>query len=176
MTKIIFFDSDCISSFLWTKREDLLYKCFGKNMIIPIQVYSELSRVSFLKKGVDSLINDNYLEIKELSEAQLVEYLNLTDVDRQTNFPLIGHGEAAAIILAKDNNGILASNNLRDIKFYIKTFNLKYLMTQDIIDLCVERNFLSLDEANLLWLEMIRKKRKLPTSSYYEYLETKKIS
>lgn len=33
---------------------------------------------------------------------------------------IIGKGEAAAITLAKNRKGILASNNLKDVEVYIK--------------------------------------------------------
>ena len=49
MTKVIFFDTDCLSSFLWTKTEKLLIHCFGSQMIIPRQVYDEVSKVPHLR-------------------------------------------------------------------------------------------------------------------------------
>ena len=41
-------------------------------------------------------------------------YLEMTDSPRKGK-TIIGKGEASVIALAKENNGIVASNNLRDI-------------------------------------------------------------
>lgn len=46
---------------------------------------------------------------------------------------MIGKGEAASISLAKEHNGIVASNNLSDIAYYIEKFKLKHITTGDIL-------------------------------------------
>ena len=46
---------------------------------------------------------------------------------------IIGKGEAAAIALAKTYNGIIASNNLKDISKYIEKYNLEHVATGDIL-------------------------------------------
>ncbi|WP_407379435.1 hypothetical protein [Methanobrevibacter sp.] len=40
------------------------------------------------------------------------------------NFKVVGKGEAAALSYAIVNDGIIASNNLSDVKGYVKKFNI----------------------------------------------------
>ena len=47
--------------------------------------------------------------------------------------PTIGKGEAAALVLAKANNGIIAINNLRDITDYANDFGIQILTAADIL-------------------------------------------
>ncbi|MDD3113557.1 MAG: hypothetical protein WC339_03180 [Candidatus Izemoplasmatales bacterium] len=103
MTEVIFFDTDCISSFLWTKTEHLLIHCFGNDMIIPRQVYNEISSVPHLQQKIDVMVNNGNLKIEDLlvgSEENNL-YLDLTDYTRSSKLALIGKGEAAAIVLSK---------------------------------------------------------------------------
>ena len=46
MTDKLFFDTDCISSFLWVKEENLLLKLYPGAVVLPKQVYDELSNPS----------------------------------------------------------------------------------------------------------------------------------
>jgi len=173
MTKIIFFDTDCISSFLWTKTEKLLVHCFGNHMIIPRQVYDEISKVSHLKSQIDNMVNDGILLVEDItvgSEENKI-YIDLTDVTKSSVLPLIGKGEAAAIVLSKKYKGVLASNNLKDVKYYVDLYNIDHITTADIIHQVVSDGVLTITEADTIWGQMIIKKRKLPFNSYSSYLK-----
>lgn len=174
MTKVIFFDTDCISSFLWTSTEWLLIHCFGSDMIIPRQVYNEISTVPHLQQKIDVMEIDGNLTIEDLlvgSEENNL-YLELTDYTRSGTLPLIGKGEAAAIVLSKKNNGILASNNFRDVKYYVKLYGLNHISTPDIMHKAVKDGLITIDEANSIWIQMIAKRRKLPFSTFTDYLSS----
>jgi hypothetical protein len=41
----------------------------------------------------------------------------------------IGSGEAAALVLARYNDGVIASNNFKDVSSYVQKFNLQHLTT-----------------------------------------------
>ncbi len=43
MTKKLFFDTDCLTSFLWVNQEDLLLRLYPGRIIIPNEVAAELS-------------------------------------------------------------------------------------------------------------------------------------
>lgn len=174
MTKIIFFDTDCICCFLWTQSENLLKLCFNKNMIIPKQVYDEICFVPYLKQRIDMMINDGFVLIEDIPNEILSInlYLNLTQLS--STLPLIGRGEAAAIVLTKRHKGILASNNLKDVKRYVKMYNLEHITTADIIHRCVKDQFITQRKANIIWKQMISKRRKLPFNTYFEYLTSLK--
>ena len=64
MTEPLFFDTDCISAFFWVDNESILAKLFPGRIIIPKEVYDELShpgvnRVKGLKAQVDIMIQNN---------------------------------------------------------------------------------------------------------------------
>ena len=174
MTKVIFFDTDCISSFLWTRTERLLIHCFGNDMIIPRQVYNEISTVTHLQQRIDVMVNNGNLTIEDLlvgSEENNL-YLDLTDYTRSSTLPLIGKGEAAAIVLSKKNNGILASNNFRDVRYYVELYGLDHISTPDILYKAFNDGLISITEADSIWTQMVAKRRKLPFSTFSEYLSS----
>ena len=43
LTEPLFFDTDCISAFLWVDNESILAKLFPGRIVIPKEVYDELS-------------------------------------------------------------------------------------------------------------------------------------
>lgn len=85
---------------------------------------------------------------------------------------VIGKGEAAAIALAKKADGILASNNLRDIKNYVDEYGLKHTTTGDILVEALERGIITEADGNALWANMLGKRRMLPTATFSDYLTT----
>lgn len=174
MTKIVFFDTDCISSFLWTKTEHILIHCFGNDMIIPKQVYVEISLVPHLKQRIDTMVESGHLVVEDilLDNEEKDLYLKLTEYSTSSVFPIIGRGEAGAIVLAKMNDGILASNNLRDVKYYVELFKLNHITTADIIQRAVDHNVITEDQANQIWAQMVAKRRKLPFQTYTDYLNS----
>ena len=53
--------------FLWTKTEKLLVHCFSNNMIIPRQVYDEISKVPHLRLQIDNMLNAGNLLVEDIS-------------------------------------------------------------------------------------------------------------
>ena len=86
----------------------------------------------------------------------------------------IGRGEAGGIALAKTYNGILASNNYKDIAPYIEMYNLKHIDTGKILAEALEKELITESEGNNIWQKMLAKKRKLPANTFSEYLENRK--
>ena len=91
--------------------ESILSKLFPGRVIIPKEVYDELShpgvnRVKGLKAQVDIMVQSGAATIETIV------------VGPDPGHRVIGRGEAASISLAKERNGILASNNLKDISVY----------------------------------------------------------
>ena len=84
---------------------------------------------------------------------------------------IIGSGEAAAIAMAKEQGGILASNNLKDISVYISEFGLKHKTTGDILKEAMENGLISETDGNQLWKDMLRKRRKLGYATFSDYLK-----
>jgi predicted nucleic acid-binding protein len=177
MTDKYFFDTDCLSAFLWVKNENLLIKLYGGRIILPEQVYSELShpRIPHLKMMTDNLKNNGDISIENI-EFDTEEYRIYYKLTRNPDkgFKVIGKGEAAAIALAKTKGGILASNNMRDIQQYVEEYGLEHITTGDILVEALDKKYITEDEGNKIWANMIAKNRKLPNNTFTEFLNGKR--
>lgn len=176
MTEPLFFDSDCISAFLWVKEQSILAKMYPGRIGIPRQVYKELSAptISHLKERIDQLIENGQAKIIDIyidTEAYSI-YRQMTE-EPKGNHRIIGHGEAACLALAKAENGTIASNNLRDIRDYVEELGVNHITTGDIMVRAYQDGLITEDEANEIWLNMLKKRRKLGASSFTEYLKSK---
>jgi predicted nucleic acid-binding protein len=98
-------------------------------------------------------------------------YYMLT-INSQSGQKRIGKGEASAIALAKVRKGMLASNNLKDIQYYIQLFHLKNLTTPMILHTALLEGLIDESEGNTIWAQMIKKRRKLPNATFTDYLNT----
>ena len=58
----IFYDTDCLSCFISINDVSIL-KILFKKIIIPHEVYREFSRIPILKKRIDDLIHESFIEI-----------------------------------------------------------------------------------------------------------------
>ena len=143
-------------------------------MIVPRQVYNEISTVTHLQQRIDVMVSNGNLTIEDLlvgSEENNL-YLDLTDYTRSGTLPLIGKGEAAAIVLSKKNNGILASNNFRDVRYYVELYGLDHISTPDIMYKAFNDGLISITEADSIWTQMLAKRRKLPFRTFTDYLNS----
>ncbi len=145
-------------------------------MIIPKPSYDELSNptVPHLKQRVDYLINSNQVKLStiEVNSDEYELYIKLTNSPDEGH-KIIGRGEAASIILAKKNNGIVASNNIKDIQQYIQEFNLKHITTGDILYEALSKGYITEVQGNLIWASMIAKRRKLGASTFSEFIKNR---
>lgn len=68
MTDKLFFDTDCISSFLWVKEENILFKLYPGRIVLPKQVFNELSNPSIphIKRRVSELCLNGEVSTKEI--------------------------------------------------------------------------------------------------------------
>ena len=92
-------------------------------------------------------------------------------VEYQMNrgFP-IGEGEAQAMALAIPKGGILASNNLSDIKYFVDKYRLPLLTSAYMLAASVDNGQISYEEAELTWQQMEDNKILMPGSfeDYYQ--------
>ena len=172
MTRDLFFDTDCLSAFLWINNTSILEILYPNRIILPGPVYTELSnpRIPQLKRRVDALIKTSMASVKEImidtEEYSLYRILIEGSCGKQG----IGRGEAASIALAKTYNGILASNNYSDIAIYIEEYNLQHIDTGKILLEALERSIITESEGNLIWQSMLNRKRRLPAADFTTYL------
>ena len=173
----LFIDTDCISAFLWVDNQALLPKIFPGKIIMPLPVYRELSRpqVSHLKQRVDSMIERGYISVESLTfgTPEYREYVSMIN-GNDPEFTVVGKGEASAIAFAKERDGVLGSNNLKDIMQFVKAYNLKFLTTGDLLVMAYEKGLISEAEGNEIWEKMLRRRRKLGADSFSSYLSLKR--
>ncbi|MBS3976496.1 MAG: hypothetical protein KGZ75_07195 [Syntrophomonadaceae bacterium] len=173
MIDSLFFDNDCLSSFLWVKKEDMLVNLYPGRIIIPMPVYDELSYpgISHLRARIDAMISGGQVTLASISidTCTFELYRELTEAP-MGGCVVIGKGEAASIALAKTCSGIVASNNLRDIAPYIGRFALKHLSTGDILTEALKKGYITEMQGNSLWCSMLAKRRKLGAKSFTEFL------
>lgn len=171
--KDIYFDTDCLATFLLVGKEEILEKLFKGRIIIPRQVYAEINKPAIrkiLKTKLDNFIINTKAKIYDAminsDEERLYKELILGK-----NGKSIGSGEAICIALAKIFDGILSSNNLKDICFYIKKYNLEFITTGDILVLTLQEEIISIDDGEEIWEMMLKYKRKIGPNTFKEYLE-----
>ncbi len=173
MTEELFFDTDCLSAFLWINDTNLLEQLYGGKIVIPGPVYQELSNPSIphIKNRADVLVNKLIASV-QLIETDKEEYqLYRMLVKGSRGEKAIGKGEAAGIALTKTYNGILASNNWRDIAPYIKKYSLEHVDTGHILSEGLKKGLIIEEQGNMIWQQMISKNRKLPAATFSDYLK-----
>lgn len=178
MTDSLFFDSDCLSAFLWIGKESLLVKLYPGKVIIPKAVYDELScpGIAHLKAKIDVLLTNNLVTIATIDiGTEVYDFYYQMTVSPTKDHVVIGKGEAAAIALAKAKNGIVASNNLKDIASYIKEFKLTHMTTGDVLIEACRKSLITEEQGNLFWTSMLAKRRKLGAISFSDYLKSKGV-
>jgi predicted nucleic acid-binding protein len=175
MTEQVFFDTDCLSAFLWVERENLIVLLYRNRIVLPQQVYDEISRISHLKMRVDRLISNSLATKVSITTNSQEErlYRDLISASPNTGLRPIGRGEASALTLAKFNNGILGSNNMRDIVAYVRLYNLKHITTGDILIQALEAGGITEGQGNGIWKDMLSRQRMLPTDTFTNFLKMK---
>ncbi|MDU7496509.1 hypothetical protein [Sneathia sanguinegens] len=154
----------------------MLEKMFPGKIVIPKEVYNEIDRpmIPHLKTRIDQLIANGSAIVMsmDISSEEYALYRELT-TDSGRN-KVIGRGEAASISLAKKHNGVLGSNNLRDVSYYIKKYSLKNVTTGDILVEAFQKGLITEQEGNTIWTNMLNKKRKIGANSFTEFLQRSK--
>ena len=171
MIKPVFYDTDCLSSFLQIDRIDLLKREYSK-IIISTKVKDELFNKKTpekIKNRLTSLIQEGYVEVKDLEfgSDEFNQYYKFITDDKTED---IGKGELSVISLVIAKNGILASNNLDDVCYFVKKYNLEHVTTSKIIVTCYEKGYLTFDKADKIWKELL-KNPKHPQISFKDFYD-----
>lgn len=168
-----FFDTDCLSAFLWVRGESILSQLYPGRIILPAQVYDELKRVPHLLARVDVMKNNGDLTVDsmEVGSTEYHDYFQMITTP-DTGMRIIGKGEAAVIAMVKERGGIIASNNLKDISSYVEKYGLEHITTGDILMQAMNSGIISETDGNDIWANMIRKRRMLPTATFTDYIKS----
>ncbi len=173
MTDQLFFDTDCMSSFLWVKKENILLQLFPGRIVLPQEVFEELSNPSIphIRAKISSLCTNKDVIIKQIiaNTEEFTIYYELA-ISPPKGEIIIGRGEAAALALAKAYNGIIASNNLKDISKYVDKYRINHVTTGDILVLALNNGLIDESTGNQIWSGMLSKRRLLPAVSFSDFL------
>lgn len=172
MTDAVYFDTDCLSSFLIVNRKFILTRLFNQSMFIPDLVNEEIRRVHFLRPVITELLRDKYLHICAFDlGTDEYEFYSMLTTNLSSGRKIIGKGEAAAITLAKFRNGVLASNNYRDVKLYVEMYRLRHISTDLILVRALQEKLIDEKAGNSIWSEMKDKNFYLPCATFSEFLK-----
>lgn len=169
----VIFDNDCLASFLWVRRTDILHSLYGSNIIIPGIVINEFS---YMRRARNKFVYDDLQDLIAAGQAR-VETLPITgplanQFTGLENGSIIGKplgkGESSAIVLTDHLRGTLAINNLRDIERYCKDNGLPYICTDNILYQAYTSGIITIQEGEHIWREMKNKKRLLPIYDFQE--------
>lgn len=174
LTDGYFFDTDCLSAFLWVRGESILSRLYSGRIILPAGVYNELKRVPHLLARADAMKNKGDLVVAgmEVDSAEYQDYLQMTTAPA-AGMRIIGKGEAACIAMVKERGGVLASNNLRDISPYVAKYGLEHITTGDILIEAMKSGIISEADGNSIWAGMLQKRRSLPTATFTDYIKSR---
>lgn len=171
--KVIFYDSDFISSFLLIDAVPFLKKVFSE-IIIPDVVYDELTEhgtPNRIVTNINALVDENFVKIRSIDvfSPEYDKYMLIKEGFWHDNGKYLGNGESASLALVIVNNGVLASNNFSDIKFYVDRYKLPLLTSAFLLAFSVDCEIISKDEAVEMWDKMINEGVFLPKKTFLEY-------
>lgn len=167
-TKIVL-DADVIIHFIQGNSLSLLLDIFPEyGYIILDVVYSELTKNSATKIQLDhtlNLYNAKFSKIKFMPSGQSrQEYAQLIST--------LGRGESACMVYCRDNQEVLGSSNLRDIKKYCEDNRITYLTTLDFLYYAFIRHKMSSKEISEFISQVKAKGSKLPSVEIEKYIPT----
>lgn len=172
---IVFYDADCLNCFLAVGEYALLKQLFDK-AIVPLIVKEEILQEGTpieIKENLKQFIKLDFVEVREMPVGS--PEFNLYDKIKK-KYKFMGEGEASVVALAHQTGGIVASNNLWDVRGYVEDYDLKLITTAFILAKAYESGIKSRKELDNIWKDMQKKgrKRSLPNiKSFTRYYETK---
>ena len=171
--KIIFYDADFLICFLTIRETFILKKAFNE-IIVPMQVFKELTRKkspNIVKETIIDLRDSGFVKVPVIKSNSRVNiaYRAIKNGYWHDDFRKLGKGESAALAFAIEEEGVIASNNFDDIKEYVDKYELPLLTTSYFLALAFDKDIIDYDEACDLYYRMIEKERGMPCSSFEEY-------
>ena len=154
-------------------RTDILQELY-EYITIPEYVYGEfLKAPRDIMDHIEYMIQIDFLKVKDIETDEEYEVFFKFKRNIYTK-KVIGNGEASAMALAKVYDGIVASNNSKDVILTVEVEDISWIKTGDILEEAIDSEIITLKEGNLIWEEMLSKGRYLGKfKTLTEYLEDK---
>ncbi len=169
--KLILLDADVLIHFFKGELLSILPSLYPKRLLIADAVFNELTHKQ-IKEEVTNLLNYKMISLytipPQLNLAILKEIAQI-----RKDIPTAGGGESICMAIAKYDNKIIASSNIKDIKVYCNTNNIQYLTTMDILVEAYQQKKLDETECDYFIYNVKSKGSKLPCDTIKEYLEKK---
>lgn len=171
--KQIFYDTDCLSSFLEINDWSILQHLFDE-ITIPNAVHEDFNSLpssSLIIKNLEILIDANFVKIDDINPFSKV-YDIYRDIKKEYELnegKLLGDGEAEAMAFVVSKKGILASNNFRDIKYFVDKYEMALLTSAYMICISVDDGFIPTEKASDIWNQMWDNGVNLPKLTFEEY-------
>lgn len=167
-TKIVL-DADVMIHFIQGDSLSLLFEIFPEyGYIILDVVYSELTKNRATKYQLDNtlkLYSSKFSKVNFTPMGQSrQEYARL--------IATLGRGESACMVYCRDNQDVLGSSNLRDIKQYCEDNRITYLTTLDFLYYAFIRHKMTAKEITDFIIQVKSKGSRLPFIEIESYIPT----
>lgn len=166
--RIILLDADVISHFIVADEAQVLPSIFAHKLYLLDKVHAELQRWPNPKllTIVSDLLSQRKIRLIQFPEEDEVikkEYLRI----KSQLFK--GDGESACLAVARFQQKILASSNLKDIKHYCEMHHVDYLTTMDFICEALRTGIFDTQRCNTFIQRVLSAGSKLPVSNINDY-------
>ncbi len=169
-TKIVL-DADVVIHFIRGDCFALLFDIFPEYTYIILDVvYDELAVSKKTKLQIDNTMQ--FLSGRFAKEAFSPAGLSRMEYARLTSVLHLGRGESACMVYCRDNNDVLGSSNLRDIKDYCADNHITYLTTIDFLYYAYVRKKMTADEIAGFIKNVIEAGSRLPMVNIQTYTPT----
>ena len=170
-TKIVL-DADVIIHFIKGGRFSLLLDIFPEyEYLILDVVYNEVTVNRVSKTQIDNTLQ--FLK----SRISLVNFAPSGDsrLEYARLISTLGRGESACMVFCRDNNDVLGSSNLRDIKEYCEKNQITYLTTIDFLYYAYVHKKMTEKECRQFIADVNSKGSRLPVVDIMTYVPTCRI-
>jgi predicted nucleic acid-binding protein len=163
----VYFDNDCMASFLWIRRLDIIEKILGARVMVPSMVMKEFMKLRFTPSryvydDIKLYVDTHPGTLQSATTAEEVK----TFSDLVTGRPRLGRGEAEAYSLALHSSGVVASNNRSDLASLCEATGVTLIGTQHILVAGYDLGLISESQGEQIWNDMISKRRWLPSYGF----------
>lgn len=170
-TKIVL-DADVIIHFIKADCFSLLLDIFPEySYLILDVVYNEVTVHHQTKHQIDNTLKLFPHRLTNVKFAPKGEYKREYAILRSS----LGKGESACMVYCKENNDVLGSSNLKDIKDYCSQNGIAYLTTCDFLYYAFKRGKITKAEIEAFIDSVVAKGSKLPKMDIYTYVPTSSI-
>lgn len=168
--RIILIDADVVVHFVIADEADALCQIFPNNPIHLLdKVHAELQRWPnpILLGIVSDLLSQRKIKLVPFPEHNEIIKREYAWIKSKM---FKGDGESACLAVARYDQQILASSNLKDIKHYCEMHNVDYLTTMDFLCEALRKGDFDISRCNLFLHKVHAAGSKLPVTAMQDFV------